>query len=129
MKKIQVDPKPIRLIYFWIGIIATFAYRVIIVFNFFEPIWVKVAWYIGTIGFIFYFWSRYKVVKQFDDLIEDQELVSAVKKAKGITSDQRKALAHIVHTLDTTKAQVNYVVIFVLSAIALAVGIVLDFVV
>ncbi|MDG1950904.1 MAG: hypothetical protein P8J32_08895, partial [bacterium] len=59
--QIKTDPKPIKLFYFYIGIIATFAYRIIIVLNFYEPILVKVAWYIGTIGFIFYFWNRYKV--------------------------------------------------------------------
>lgn len=125
--KIHNDPKPLRLIYFWIGVIASFAYRAIIVLNFYDPIWVKVAWYIGTIGFIFYFWSRYRVVKQFDDLIEDQKLVSAVEKAKNITKDQKKALQHIVETLDTTKAQINYVIIFIFSAIALIVGLILDF--
>lgn len=125
--KIHTDPKPLRLIYFWIGVIATFSYRVIIVLNFYEPIWVKAAWYVGTIGFILYFWSRYRVVKQFDDLIESEKLVSAVKKASGITPDQRSALAHIINTLDTTKAKTNYVIIFILSAIALIVGLVLDF--
>ena len=118
-----------RLFYFWIGLIATFAYRVIIVLNFFEPIWVKVAWYVGTIGFIFYFWSRYSVVKQFDFLIEKYKLVSAVKKASGISKDQKTALSHIVKTLDKTKAQINYVAIFILSAIALIAGIILDFLV
>jgi hypothetical protein len=123
------DSKPLRLIYFWLGLIATFAYRIIIVLNFFDPIWVKVAWYVGTIGFIIYFWSRYKVVKQFSSLIHDEQLVGAVKKAENISKDQKKALSHIIETLDTTKARLNYVMIFILSALALIAGIILDFVV
>lgn len=115
-----------RLTYFWLGLIATFAYRIIIVLNFYEPYWVKAAWYIGTVGFIIYFWSRYRVVRQFDRLIEEQKLVGAVKQAKDISDDQRTALAYIIGTLDTTKAQLNYVAIFILSALALVAGIVLD---
>lgn len=129
MLDIHTDPKPLKLFYFWLGLLATFSYRVIIVLNFFEPVWVKVAWYVGTIGFIFYFWSRYKVVKQFSMLIKEQELVAAVSEAENISEDQRQALAHVVETLSKTKAQVNYEVIFILSALALAAGIVLDFVV
>ena len=129
MQTIHEDPKPIRLIYFWLGIIATFSYRVIIVLNFFEPIWVKVAWYVGTIGFIFYFWSRYKVVKQFSSLIKEEKLVQAVLNAENISPNQKQALSHIVETLENTKAQFNYEIIFALSALALVAGIVLDFIV
>ena len=124
--QIKTDPKPIKLFYFYIGIIATFAYRIIIVLNFYEPILVKVAWYIGTVGFIFYFWNRYKVVNQFHSLIKDQKLVQALRAPCALTQNQQKALAHIVETLDTTKAQLNYVIIFILSFLALIAGILLD---
>ena len=127
--KIRKDSPALRLMYFWLGLIATFSYRIIIVLNFYEPIFVKIAWYVGTIGFLIYFWNRYNVIKEFDRLIEEKKLNSAVKKAKGISADQKKALAYIVETLDTTKAQFNYEAIFILSGLALVAGIVLDFVV
>ncbi len=127
--QIHKDSPALRLTYFWLGLIATFSYRIIIVLNFYEPIFVKIAWYVGTIGFLIYFWNRYRVIKQFDRLIEEQKLVAAVKKAKGISSNQKKALAFIVQTLDTTKAQINYEAIFILSGLALVAGIILDFVV
>ncbi len=129
MTKIKADPKPLRLLYFWIGLVATFSYRIIIVLNFFEPTWVKIAWYTGTIGFIIYFWSRYKVVKQFSSLIDDEHLIEAVKHTKDISQSQKKALSHIVQTLSTTKAQLNYEIIFILSGLALIAGILLDFVI
>ena len=118
-----------NLLYFIIGLIAAFAYRVIIVLNFFDPLWVKIAWYTGTIGFVIYFWNRYNVVQTYRQLIEENELVDTVKHLKGVSKRQREALLHIVSTLNTTKAQLNYVFIFILSAIALVVGIYLDFVV
>ncbi len=116
-----------KIFYFWIGIIAALAYRVIIVLNFYEPVWVNVAWYIGTIGFIAYFWNRYKVVKQFTHLIKEQKLIAAVKKAGNISKDERAALLHIVDTLKHTKAHINYELIFLFSVIALGAGIYLDF--
>jgi hypothetical protein len=129
MNKIKSDSAPLKLIYFWIGIISAFSYRIIIVLNFVEPSWVKAAWYIGTVGFIFYFWSRYKAVSQFSSLIRDEKLVAAVKKAGNISPEQKVALSHIVKTLAATKAQINYVIIFILSGLALIAGIVFDFVI
>jgi hypothetical protein len=126
MLDIHSDPKPLKLTYFWLGLIATFAYRMIIVLNFFNPLWVQIAWYVGTIGFIFYFWSRYKVVKQFTRLIREQELEKSLTQVTNITEDQRSAMSHIIQSLATTKAQINYEVIFVLSILALIAGIVLD---
>jgi hypothetical protein len=38
---IHKDTKPLRLFYFYLGVIATFAYRIIIVLNFFEPAYVE----------------------------------------------------------------------------------------
>jgi hypothetical protein len=64
METTKPNPKPIRLFYFWMGLAATVAYRLIIVFSFYSPLWVKVSWYIGTVGFILYFWHRYKIQKK-----------------------------------------------------------------
>ena len=128
MLNIQTSTKPVRLLYFWIGILAAVAYRAIIVLNFFEPAYVKVAWYIGTIGFIIYFWSRYRAVQQYHELIDEQRLEKALENPGKMTGDQKAALMHIVSTLKTTKAQLNYVIIFILSFLALIAGVVLDIV-
>ena len=42
-----------RWFFFIAGIIATLAYRIIIVLN---ADWIRIAWYVGTVGFILYFW-------------------------------------------------------------------------
>ena len=60
-KIIEPNPKPIRLFFFWAGITATIAYRVIIVLNLYSPFWVKIAWYVGTIGFVLYFGHRFNI--------------------------------------------------------------------
>ena len=127
MQNIHESSKPIQLMYFWIGLAATFAYRVIIVLNFFDPVWVKIAWYVGTIGFIIYFWSRYRAVQQFQSLIDDNELVAAAQKSDDFSPEQTQALTHVLSSLKETKAQINYVMIFILSFIALIAGLYLDF--
>ncbi len=126
MKVIEPNPKVVRLFFFWAGIIATIAYRIIIVLNFYSPLWVKVSWYIGTVGFILYFGHRYNIARKRAKLIKDHGLIEAVQKADCIDAQKKKALYYLVKTSLTSKSRWNSAVIFMLSVLALITGIVLD---
>ena len=82
MHRIKPNPMPVRLFYFWTGIIATLAYRLIIIFNFYSELWVKISWYVGTVGFIFYFWHRFQVQEKRATLVHDYDLINLIKKVK-----------------------------------------------
>ncbi len=127
MKVIEPNPKPVRLFFFLAGIIATIAYRIIIVLNFYSPLWVKVSWYIGTVGFILYFGHRYNVARKRAKLIKDYSLIEAVQKAGCIDAQKKEALYYLVKTSLTSKSRWNSAVIFILSVLALITGIILDF--
>lgn len=124
----QPHPKPVRLLYFWIGIFATFTYRLIIVLNFVSSEWVKVAWYVGTIGFILYFTHRYQVSQRRARVIEQFKLSERVESLRELSEDERAAMRYLFQTIRSTKEKWNYIFIFTMSGLALAVGIVLDFV-
>jgi len=119
--------KYIRLFFFLIGIIATLAYRIIIVLNFYSPDWVKFSWYIGTVGFILYFGHRFDVQRRRVKLIEDYDLDKVVKKVKGIKPREKEALNHVIKMTHTSKSRWNSAFIFALSLLALIVGIIFDF--
>lgn len=116
-----------RLIYFWIGILATFMYRIIIVLNNYSQVWVQIAWYIGTIGFIIYFIHRYTVSEKRLKLIEQYKLDEKVKEAPNMSEEEKKAAYYILSTLHSSKERWNDIFIFASSGIALALGLYLDF--
>jgi len=126
LKVIEPNPKPVRLFFFWAGMIATIAYRIIIVLNLYSSFWVKVSWYIGTVGFIFYFAHRYNVAAKRARLVEDYNLIEAVDKAKDIDPQKSLALRYLVETSLTSKSRWNSALIFILSLAALIVGIFID---
>ena len=117
----------VRSSFFLIGIIATLAYRIIIVLNFYSPNWVKISWYIGTVGFVLYFGHRFDAQRRRVKLIADYDLDKAVKKVKGIGPKQKEALIHVIRTTYISKSRWNSAVIFILSILALIVGIIFDF--
>lgn len=126
MKIIEPNPKFVRLFFFLAGIIATVAYRIIIVLNWYSPLWVKVSWYIGTVGFILYFWHRFNVAKRRAKLIKDYELIETVDKIDCIDPQKKLALHYLIKTSLTSKSRWNSAVIFILSIIALFAGIFMD---
>jgi hypothetical protein len=127
MGQYKTSNKYYRLWLFWVGIIATVAYRAIILFNNLDSRAVKIAWYVGTIGFVWYFAHRYRVENFRDRLVKEKSLVSKIKNRQQLSADEQAALVYVLKTLHSTKARWNYIAIFAFSIIALIYGIMTDF--
>jgi len=127
MEQPKTSPKILREFYFWAGIIATITYRAIIVLNNYSAFWVKIFWYIGTIGFVLYFYHRYQISHRRDKLVDEHDLVNKVSGFNA-SEDDKKAMTYIFSTLASSKERWNYVVIFVSSGIALVLGVIYDFI-
>ena len=127
MEKPIIHSKPVRLFFFWSGIIATFCYRVIVIVNNYSYAWAQAFWYMGTIGFIVYFAHRYQISERRAKLIRDYRLVGKVKNLKGLSEGERDALGYIFDTLRSSKEKWNSIFIFVSSFVALTIGFYLDF--
>jgi len=117
--KIKTSRKYYRLMVFWVGIIATIAYRIIVVLNFYSPLWVEIAWYIGTIGFIWYFAHRYHVEHKRQKLVIKHRLAYKLYHNRPLNKEDRDVLLYVVKSLKSSKAQWNYIAIFTFSIIAL----------
>ncbi|MBD3208435.1 MAG: hypothetical protein GF370_03200 [Candidatus Nealsonbacteria bacterium] len=127
LKIVEPNPKPVRLFFFWMGIIATVAYRIIIVLDLYKPSWVRASWYVGTIGFILYFGHRFSVAEKRAKLVSDNHLVEAIEQAECIDKKKKTALHYLVETSLTSKSRWNSAMIYILSLAALLIGIILDF--
>jgi len=121
-KHIHAGSKYLRIFFFLAGIIATIAYRII---PFLQPFWIKISWYVGTIGFILYFWHRAKIEIKRANLVKDYNLVDAVEKSD-ISSEEKIAVSYLVKTSLTSKAKYNSEFILVASVLALIFSIAVD---
>ena len=119
MKKNKLSKKYYRLLVFWVGIIATFSYRVIVILNHYSALWVEIAWHIGTIGFIWYFAHRYRVASDREKSIKERNLVYKIYHDKKLNSGDRATLMYILKGLSSSKAKWNYIAIFAFSVLAL----------
>jgi len=123
----HASPKWLRNFYFWSGIVATFAYRIIVILNNYSKAWAQLSWYIGTIGFVLYFLHRYQVSEKRAKLIRDHNLIRDIAKSPNLSQEQINSTEYILKTLLSTKEKWNYIFIFVMSVVAFVIGIYLDF--
>lgn len=129
MEHIKTNPKYLRLFYFWSGVVATLAYRAVIVLNYYSTTWVKISWYIGTIGFIIYFIHRFDISKKRSDIIINHRLREKLDNntLDELNGEDKEALGYVLGTLISSKEKWNYYIIFISSALALIAGIIFDF--
>lgn len=126
MTEFKIHDKFYREFVFWVGIIATVAYRIIIFLNYLPShFWSDIIWYLGTIGFVWYFAHRYNIESRRSLIIKERGLEEKVAAAKVLSTDDRTALVQTLKSLESSKAQLNYIVIFVASGLALLVDIVI----
>lgn len=125
--KTTLSSKFYRRFIFALGIIATIAYRIIVVLNHYGPLAVQIAWYIGTIGFVWYFAHRFNVENRRDRLITKMGLTDKIKNNLPLSDKERQSLVYILKGLQTSLSKWNYVAIFVFSTLALIYGFLQDF--
>lgn len=128
MESLKTHPRAVRLLYFWIGIMATLSYRAIIVLNFYSNTWVKFSWYLGTTCFIIYYIHRFDIAKKRSRVIVEHRLREKLDHPENLNESDHQALAYILETLVSSKEKWNNYVIFISSGIALLVGIIFDFI-
>lgn len=130
MERMPHIPSPhtplIRNLFFWSGIAATVLYRAIIVMNHVPGPWAKIFWYAGTVGFVLYFAHRYQISERRAKVIADCALLDKVR-VSGMPDDDKAAFEYVLGTLQSSKEKWNFITIFATSALAILVGIYLDF--
>lgn len=119
---ITPSPKPVRLFFFAAGIIATIAYRIIFLLDSF---WVEVAWYVGTIGFIFYFGHRALIEYRRARMVKDYELLKTLEDSD-IEGEKKEALSYLIETTATSKSRFNSLFIFLASVLVFIMNLVMD---
>ena len=114
-------------IFFIIGLIATIAIRVVIVLTHINPVYGKIAWYVGVCGFFIFFVYKYRVAKARSRLIGQRGLIEKIQDERPLTKEDYSLVGAILCSLSSGKERINYFFIFVLSAAALILAIYFDF--
>ncbi len=122
-QKPHAVPKYWIHLFFILGLISVIAFRGIIVFQHLAPDWVRPVWYIGTIGYLFFFLYRYLITRKRKHAIDHYQLIEKLKANTCLAGEDRDVLLYLLSSLKFSLEDINYALIFVLSVIAITVDI------
>jgi hypothetical protein len=117
-------PKWATNLLFIIGAISTISFRALIVINRFSELWGRIIWYTAVIGYIFFFLYRYQISKKRRRVIIENNLINKLN-TNSLSKENIKQLTYIVNSLTRSKEMINYVLIFLMSILAIAADIIL----
>ena len=114
-------------IFLIIGMIATIALRAVTVLMRFSPIYGQIAWYVGVAGFLIFFVYKFRIDRARYKLIVKKGLMDKISQGDKISEDDRRLIGSILCSLSSNKDRINYILIFVSSAVVIIVALYFDF--
>lgn len=113
--------QPAIIIYSFLalGVISAVAFRAITVLNFIEPAWVRPVWYLGVLGYMFFFLYRYYISNKRKKTIEKFQLIEKIEANACLTQEDRQVVLYLLSSLKKSPENLNYLIIFYLSIAAI----------
>jgi hypothetical protein len=113
-----VVPKPVIIGFFILGLLSSVAFRAIIIFQKFEPDWVRPVWYFGVTGYMIFFLYRYRISQRRKQVIERTGIVAKLEQGAELDAEDRRATLYLVNSIRKSPEDWNYLAIGALSVIA-----------
>lgn len=122
----HIVPRYVTYAFFGLGLVSAVAFRAIIIFQHLEPRWVRPVWYVAVLGYIFFFYYRYRISHKRKRAIRDFGLIEKVRANACLSEEDRQIVLYLLSSVKVSPEDVNYAVIFALSLLAIAADIALS---
>lgn len=113
--------------YFMLGLATAIAFRALIVIDHIQPKWVRPVWYFGVLGNFVFFYYRYRVSERRKKAISDFQLIEKIQSNNTLTATDREILNYILRSIKLSPENINYLIIFLFSLLAIAMDVALSY--
>jgi len=117
-KPTTLSPYTIYL-FFIIGLISAFSFRVIIILQHINTELITPVWYIGTIGYFFFFLYRYIIAEKRRRVIVKYQLIEKLNNFRELNEQDVDIIKYLLFSIQKSRENWNYLFIFILSAITI----------
>lgn len=121
----KIVPKPVIIAFFILGLLSSVAFRAIILFQKLSPGWVRPVWYFGVIGYMLFFMYRYGISLRRKRTIAQTNIIEKVRAGAALSPEDREAALYLLSSVQKSREDWNYLAIFVLSVVAVALDLLL----
>jgi hypothetical protein len=127
MAKEQLSIAPAYKIYgyFFLGLATAVAFRALIVLDYIQPTWVRPVWYFGVLGNFVFFFYRFRVSVRRKKAVSDFQLIEKIQSGDSLTAKDREVIIYILRSIKLSPENINYLIIFLFSLLAIGLDIAL----
>jgi len=111
---------------FALGLATAIAVRAIIVLDHLHPGWVRPVWYFAVLGNFVFFYYRYVITNKRKRAVQEHALIDKIATEQPLSRSDREVLIYLLSSIKKSPENLNYLIIFAFSI--LAIGIDLAFV-
>lgn len=112
-------------LFFVIGLFSALSFRMLIVFSHIKTELFRPVWYVGIIGYVFFFMYRYIISEKRKKAIHDYDLITKLQKDLCLTEEDREVVVYLLSSIKKSRENINYLFIFGLSIVAIVTDILL----
>jgi hypothetical protein len=121
----KIIPKPVIVGFFVLGLLSSVAFRAIILLQKYSPAWVRPVWYLGVIGYLLFFMYRYYISQRRKRTIAHSSIIEKISSGVMLNAEEREAALYLLKSVRASQEDWNYLAIFVLSIVAIALDLLL----
>jgi hypothetical protein len=86
---------------------------------------VRPVWYFGVIGYMLFFMYRYFISQRRKRTIAHSDIIEKIRDGVALSAEDREAALYLLKSVRASQEDWNYLAIFVLSIIAIALDLLL----
>ena len=110
-----------------LGLLSALIFRSVIILKHINPDLISLAWYVAVCGYIIFFLYRYYIAGKRIKTIKDYDLLNKVSSGELLTEDESNAVLYILNSIYKSKERINYLLIFILSVIAILADLIMSY--
>ena len=129
MTKERPTIAPVYKIYgfFLLGLATAIAFRALIVIDHVQPSWVRPVWYFGVLGNFVFFFHRFKISEKRKRAVAEYQLIEKIQSGAILTPVDREVIVYILRSIKLSPENINYLIIFLFSLLAIGLDLALSF--
>jgi hypothetical protein len=116
----KIIPKPVIVGFFLLGLLSSVAFRAIVLLQKYSPDWVRPVWYFGVLGYMLFFMYRYYISQRRKRTIAHTNVIEKIRTGESLNQEEREAALYLLKSVRASQEDWNYLAIFVLSIVAIA---------
>lgn len=121
----KIIPKQVIIGFFLLGLLSSVAFRAIVLLQKYEPGWVRPVWYFGVLGYMAFFMYRYYISQRRKRTIAHTDVIEKIRAGATLNQEEREATLYLLKSVRASQEDWNYLAIFVLSIVAIALDLLL----